>query len=339
MSENKKYYWLKLHDNFFDDDTIQYIEEQENGKEYVLFYLKLALKSISREGYLIRYVGERVIPYDVKALAKLTNTPTDTVKAAMTTFIEFGLVTHLETGELYLNQINEMIGTETQAAKRMREKRARDNQKKLGTAASEDNERNNVTEDRNNVQDSYSDVQKSYTDIEIEKDIDKELEKETDKEKDQSVSQSPFSYTWQDFFKANGFGVLSPYIQESFFMWLDDFKMIGSTEKDFDLIVIEALKIGVTKNSKTWNFVEGVLKNWVNQGLSTIESVEANEVAREAKRKQTSGFYGNKPIRTETMPDWADEENKGEEIDEVKQAEFAERLERIRNRGKTKQEG
>lgn len=28
MSE-KKYYWLKLQDNFFDDDTIQFIEEQE----------------------------------------------------------------------------------------------------------------------------------------------------------------------------------------------------------------------------------------------------------------------------------------------------------------------
>lgn len=339
MSENKKYYWLKLHDNFFDDDTIQYIEEQENGKEYVLFYLKLALKSLSREGYLIRYVGERVIPYDVKALAKLTNTPTDTVKAAMITFIDFGLVTHLETGELYLNQINEMIGTETQAAKRMREKRARDNQKKIGNSASKDNERNNVTDKRNNVQKSYSDVQNSYTEIDIETEKDKDIDKETDKEKEESLIQSSFAFNWQDFFKANGFGILSPYIQESFFMWLDDFKKIGSTEKDFDLIVIEALKVGVTKNSKTWNFIEGVLRNWVNQGLSTIESVEANEVARETKRKQTSGFYGNKPTKTETMPAWADEENKGEEIDYEKQEEFRKRLERIRNRRKVNQEG
>ncbi|TLQ08813.1 DnaD domain protein [Marinilactibacillus psychrotolerans] len=334
MSENKKYYWLKLHDNFFDDDTIQYIEEQENGKEYVLFYLKLALKSLSREGYLIRYVGERVIPYDVKALAKLTNTPSDTVKAAMVMFIDFGLVQHLNSGELYLNQINEMIGAETQAAKRKREQRARDKQKELGTPTNEVEERDIVTEKRDSVQKSHGDVQKSHTEIDIETDIDKELEKETDKEKEESVSQSSFTFTWQDFFKANGFGILSPYIQESFFMWLDDFKKIGSTEKDFDLIVIEALKVGVTKNSKTWNFIEGVLRNWANQGLSTIESVEANEVAREAKRKQTSGFYGNKPIKTETMPAWANEENKGEEIDEEKQKEFAERLAKIRSRKK-----
>lgn len=339
MSENKKYYWLKLHDNFFDDDTIQYIEEQENGKEYVLFYLKLALKSLNREGYLIRYVGERVIPYDVKALAKLTNTPLDTVKLAMQTFIEFGLVAHLDTGELYLNQINEMIGTETQAAKRKREQRAREKVQNLDAPTDEENKRDNVTQERDIVQKSHSDVQKSHTEIDIETEKDIESEKETDKEKEQPVGQSSFTFTWQDFFKANGFGVLSPYIQESFFMWLDDFKMIGSTEKDFDLIVIEALKVSVTKNSKTWKFVEGILKNWVNQGLSTIESVEANEVAREAKQKQTIGFYGNKPVRTETMPAWADEENTGEEIDEVKQAEFAERLERIRNRSTTKQEG
>lgn len=341
MSENKKYYWLKLHDNFFDDDTIQYIEEQENGKEYVLFYLKLALKSLSREGYLIRYVGERVIPYDVKALAKLTNTPTDTVKAAMVTFIDFGLVTHLETGELYLNQINEMIGTETQAAKRMREKRARDNQKKIGNSTSKDNERNNVTDKRNNVQKSYSDVQNSYTEIDIEKDIDIELEKETDKEiKDnQSAGQSSFTFTWQDFFKENGFGIISPYIQESASHWIKDFNDIGSSDEDADSILIEAMKIAVKKNSKTWGFIEGVLRNWINQGLPNVAMIEDNERMRETKRNKARNYYGKGPVKSESLPDWATEKNKGEEIDYEKQEEFRKRLEQIRNRGKVNQEG
>lgn len=320
MSENKKYYWLKLHDNFFDDDTIQYIEEQENGKEYVLFYLKLALKSLSREGYLIRYVGERVIPYDVKALAKLTNTPTDTVKAAMITFIDFGLVTQLESGELYLNQINEMIGKETQAAKRKREQRAREKQKELGAPNSKINNRDNVTKDSDIVRNSHSDVQKSHTEKEIEIDI--ELEK--DREKDQSSIIQSFI-----FWEKNGFGDLAHHTTERMYAWFDDFKAKGSTQEQADQLMLEALKIAVEANARTWKFTEGVVRNWLNKGLITVEKMQAHEVQRAANKQ-----YSNSKnyVRTETLPDWHDEENKGEEIDEKKAAEFRDRLERIRNR-------
>ncbi|HSH24709.1 MAG TPA: phage replisome organizer N-terminal domain-containing protein, partial [Massilibacterium sp.] len=104
MSKNKRYYWLKLKEDFFEDDTISWLEEQENGKDYVIFYLKLCLKSLKDEGQLIRYVGERLIPYDVKALAKITNTAPDTVAVAMQAFLDIGLIEHLETGEIYMTQ-------------------------------------------------------------------------------------------------------------------------------------------------------------------------------------------------------------------------------------------
>lgn len=329
MSENKKYYWLKLHDNFFDDDTIQYIEEQENGKEYVLFYLKLALKSLSREGYLIRYVGERVIPYDVKALAKLTNTPSDTVKAAMVMFIDFGLVQHLNSGELYLNQINEMIGAETQAAKRKREQRARDKQKELGTPTNKVEERDIVTEKRDIVQKSHEDVQKSHTEIDIEKEIDIELE--IDREKDQSSVVQSFT-----FWEKNGFGDLAHHTTERMYAWFDDFVAKGSTKEQADQLMLEALKIAVEANVRTWKFTEGVLRNWLNKGLITVEKMKAHEEQRAANKKY-GNFRGNG--KSESMPKWANEENKGEEIDYEKQEEFRKRLERIRNRKKSKQEG
>lgn len=125
MGDNKRYYWLKLPEDFYDDDTIQWIEDQENGSAYVNFYLKLLLKSLSDDGRLIRYVGQRLMPYDVKSLARLTNTDTDTVRVALELFVNIGLVERLETGELYMNQINEMIGKETEAARRKRKYRAR----------------------------------------------------------------------------------------------------------------------------------------------------------------------------------------------------------------------
>ena len=120
----KRYYWLKLKEDFFDDDTISFIEEQENGVYYVNFYLKLCLKSVKTEGKLIRLIGENLIPYDIKSLSKVTNTPVDTVRVAMKLFEEIGLIKLLESGEIYLQQIDELIGTETDKARIMREKRA-----------------------------------------------------------------------------------------------------------------------------------------------------------------------------------------------------------------------
>ena len=96
MSDNKKYYWLKLKEDFFDDDTISWIEEQENGKEYCLFYLKLCLKSLKTNGILVRNVGQMLIPYDAKKLGEITNTPADTVMVAMKVFENVGLVQILE---------------------------------------------------------------------------------------------------------------------------------------------------------------------------------------------------------------------------------------------------
>lgn len=132
MSENKRFYWLKINENFFDDDTISWIEEQENGKEYCLFYLKLCLKSLKTGGLLIRNVGELLIPYDIKKLAEITKTELDTAIVAMEIFKKIGLVQILDNGEIFLTQLSEMVGSETDKAKAMRAKRARDRLEKEG---------------------------------------------------------------------------------------------------------------------------------------------------------------------------------------------------------------
>ena len=127
----KKYYWLKLKEDFFDDDTIEWIEDLENGHAYALFYLKLCLKSLRHDGILIRNVGDLLIPYDVKKLSEITRTDVDTVRVAMETFKKTGLVQILENGEIYMTQLQNMVGSETSKAQLMRNKRARDKQKAL----------------------------------------------------------------------------------------------------------------------------------------------------------------------------------------------------------------
>lgn len=121
---NKRYYWLKLKENFFDDETIRYIEEQDNGIQYSNFYLKLCLKSLRNEGTLIRTVGETLIPYDFKSLSVLTGVDVETIKESMDIFQRIGIVKILESGEIYISQIEEMVGSETDKAKIMRDTRA-----------------------------------------------------------------------------------------------------------------------------------------------------------------------------------------------------------------------
>lgn len=175
MTSNKRYFWLKLNENFFEDDTIAWIEEQDNGTEYIIFYLKLALKSLTDDGYLIRYVGEKLIPYDVKALAKLTNTDTDTVRVAMNLFLEVGILSQLDSGEIYLNQIDEMIGSETESAKRVRKHRAKQN----------------LLQSNGKALQSNSGVIESNTEKEIERELEKELEKELDIDIDSPAKAEP----------------------------------------------------------------------------------------------------------------------------------------------------
>lgn len=170
MGDEKRYYWLKLAEDFYDDDTIQWIEEQENGVAYVNFYLKLLLKSLKDDGYLIRVVGKRLIPYDVKSLAKLTNTDPDTVRVAMELFKQVGLVELLDSGEIYMAQIDEMIGSETQAAKRMRKLRAKqslESSKNEPKKQLQAENRNNVTKERNNVQKCYTEYRDRDKEIDI----------------------------------------------------------------------------------------------------------------------------------------------------------------------------
>jgi|LSQX01.2.fsa_nt_gb predicted phage replisome organizer len=120
MSQNKKYYWLKLKDDFFERDEIKIIESQRNGKDYINFYLKLLLKSLKTEGTL-RF--RDAIPFNLEMLATITNCNIDTVNTAINTFISLGLMEKWEDGTLYMLEVQNMVGSETSWAEKKREYR------------------------------------------------------------------------------------------------------------------------------------------------------------------------------------------------------------------------
>ncbi len=164
MSGNKRYYWLKLNENFFDREEIKVIENMKNGKDYIIFYLKLLLKSIKTEGEL-RF--RDVIPYTPEMLAAITNTDIDTVRVAIDLFTKLDLMEIWDDGTLFMSETQNMIGSETGWAKQKRIQRQK-NKELL-------ERKDNVQQIEDNVQDASTECP---TDIEIELDIDKELEKE-----------------------------------------------------------------------------------------------------------------------------------------------------------------
>ena len=103
---DKKYYWLKLQRDFFKRHDIRIVEEMPNGKDYILFYLKLLLESINHEGRL-RFSEE--IPYNAEMLAVITNTNIDIVRAAIKIFCDLGMISIYDDQTIYLNEVQKMV--------------------------------------------------------------------------------------------------------------------------------------------------------------------------------------------------------------------------------------
>lgn len=107
MSDNKKYYYLKLKDNFFDSPEIVVLQSEPDGYKYSDILLKLYLHSLQGEGRVM--LNDR-IPFNPKLLGQLTRHDTSTVEAALGRFRELGLIDVLDTGAIYMLAIQQLAG-------------------------------------------------------------------------------------------------------------------------------------------------------------------------------------------------------------------------------------
>lgn len=122
----KRYYWLRLKRDFFKRHDIRIIEAMPNGKDYVLFYLKLMLESVDHEGAL-RF--SETIPYNEEMLSVITNTNIDIVRSAMKMFAELNMVDILEDSTIYMNEVERLIGSATDNDNANRQRRFRERKK------------------------------------------------------------------------------------------------------------------------------------------------------------------------------------------------------------------
>lgn len=122
MADNQKYYYMRLKENFFEEDAIKIIESMPDGYLYSNILLKLYLKSLKFNGKLM--FNER-IPYNPAVLATITHHQVGTVEKAIELFKELDLIEVLDNGAIFMLDIQNFIGKSNTEADRKREYRAR----------------------------------------------------------------------------------------------------------------------------------------------------------------------------------------------------------------------
>lgn len=166
MAEPKRYFWLKLHKDFFQRKEIKRLRKIAGGDTYTIIYLKMLLRSIMSDGKLYfdgledDFASELALDLDEKE---------ENVQITVAYLIKSGLLEMCSDDEYYLPDAKDNTGTETAVASRVR--KHREKQKALQCNA-------DVTQ------------VKHFCNGEIEKEIEKELEIELDTKTNKSPTKA-----------------------------------------------------------------------------------------------------------------------------------------------------
>lgn len=135
MDEEKKYFWLRLRKDFFKRHDVRILEAMPNGKEYVMFYLKMLTESIDHEGAL-RFSDST--PYSTEMLATIANTSPEIAEGAIKALISLEMIEVNDDGTFKMIGIENMIGFETKWAEKKRKYRQQKDIERTHEGQSED---------------------------------------------------------------------------------------------------------------------------------------------------------------------------------------------------------
>ena len=122
MSENRKYYYMKLKENFFTDAKMVILESMQDGLLYSNLLLKMYLMSLKYNGILM--LNDH-LPHTPQTIATFTRHQIGTVERAINVFLEFGFVEILTDGSYYMADIQLLIGQSSTEGERKRKERMR----------------------------------------------------------------------------------------------------------------------------------------------------------------------------------------------------------------------
>ena len=301
MSDNKKYYYLKLRDNFFDNDDIAILESMPDGILYSNILLKLYLRSLKNNGKLM--FNDR-IPYNAQMLSTITRQPVAVVEKSVGIFKEMGLIEVLDNGAIYMLDIQNFIGSSNTEADRKREYRRKialeKGQKFWGQMSG------HLSDER------APEIEIENRDI---KEIDIELEKDRDK--------NPVELIVEEYQSR-----IAP-LDGTQFEILKEFITLDGMEAK---VVLKAIGLAADNGKRNFSYIRAILTNWKNDGVLTIAAVDERE--RAYKESKISKRPGNEKSN---VPEWSQPNYVNNTSDETKKElerkkqEMLEKLEKGKN--------
>lgn len=273
----KRYYWLKLKNDFFEQKEIKLLRRIAGGDTYTIIYLKMMLKSLKNDGKLFyEFFGDN---FDEEIALDIDENPED---VAMTIrYLESkGLIELIEGDEYFLNKVPEMLGSEAYSTERSRRHR----------------EKKKLHSDNEMLQSNANAFQTNRHETDCNEEIDIELEKEIEIEKSNSSKEESLKPIFT-FWEQNGFGTIPPKTVQDFDYWIKDFEKIGATTTAAIELILHALGIAVDNGVKKYAYVNKILTDWENQRYLTVDQVKAEDKKNSSsndKRQWPDYSIGNK---------------------------------------------
>lgn len=238
MAEPKRYFWLKLHKDFFQRKEIKRLRKIAGGDTYTIIYLKMLLRSIMSDGKLYFDGLEENFSSE---LALDLDESEENVQITVTYLLNSGLLEMRSEDEYYLPDTKNSTGCETAAAARVRRHREKQKALQCNTDVTQVKHLCNGEKEK----EKEKEIEKRERDITISTTIDK------DKEKEEETHSLFLNIEIYDLW-AKYFGPFSPFIKTA----LDDLvSEYGLQETS------EAVNIAHERGKSSIRYVEGILKN------------------------------------------------------------------------------
>lgn len=287
--KNKRYYWIQLTQDFFKSKEMKLLRKIAGGDTHTIIYLKMMLISLE-DGGCIYYDG--LADNLAEEIALMIDENVEDIKITLLFLESKGLLTRKSDRDYFLEQVPEMVGSETASTRRVR--KFRENQLALQC---------------------NDDVTKRNGDIDIEKDIDTEIEKDVDK--------NPVELIVEEYQSR-----IAP-LDGTQFEILKEFITLDGMEAK---VVLKAIGLAADNGKRNFSYIRAILTNWKNDGVLTIAAVEERERAyKESKIKGQSGNQKSN-VPEWSQPDYVNKTSDEAKKDlEKKKQEMLERLEKGRN--------
>lgn len=292
--KNKRYFWIQLAQDFFKSKEMKLLRKIAGGDTHTIIYLKMMLISLEDGGH-IYYDG--LADNLAEEIALVIDENVEDIKITLIFLESKGLLTRKNDRDYFLEQVSEMVGSETATARRVR--KFRENKQVLHC---------------------NTDETKCNGDIDIDKEIDIEIEKEIDKDKD--TDKNPVELIVEEYQSR-----IAP-LDGTQFEILKEFITLDGMEAK---VVLKAIGLAADNGKRNFSYIKAILTNWKKDGVLTIAAVDERE------RQYRESKISNRPGQAKSnVPEWSQpnyvnttsEEDK-EELERRKQ----EMLKRLDNGG------